>query len=237
MAKSPTHFLALPLHRHAPLTTALGSFRADVTSPTSFALPDAAVRPPGTLHLTLGVMSLPQQSNVDAAVGLLRQIKVQTLLQTARERVGQSAHGPLSIHLRGLRAIGSEDKATVLYVPPEDSMPECQGLLHSFASELKAKFVEAGIMENETRPMLLHATVFNTIYVKGRKKTRGKDRLMIDARDLLARYEDFVWAEDLEIGEVGLYKMGAQAVEGTDDVEYVAEARVSLVDKTAGVGI
>lgn len=120
----------------------------------------------------------------------------------------------------------------MLYVPPEDADPACQGLLYSFARDLKAKFVEAGIMEAETRPMLLHATVLNTIYVKGRRQAsgkRGKDRLTIDARDVLARYEDFVWAEDVAIEEVGLYKMGAQPVEGTDDVEYVAEAKVSLV--------
>ncbi|CEJ92470.1 hypothetical protein VHEMI08122 [[Torrubiella] hemipterigena] len=227
MAKSPTHFLALPLHRHASLSAALSSFQADVTSPMSFALPDAAVRPPGTLHLTLGVMNLPQKSNVDAAITLLQQVKAHSILQAARERAGEPAQGSLRIHLKGLQAMGSEEKATVLYVPPEDADPACQGLLYSFASDLKTKFVEAGIMESETRPMLLHATVLNTIYVKGRK--RGKDRLTIDARHILARYEDFVWAENVDIEEVGLYKMGAQPVEGTDDVEYVAEAKVLLV--------
>lgn len=211
MPRPPTHFLALPLHTHAAFARSLSAFRADVTSPNSFAYPDAAIRPAGTLHLTLGVMHLADQSRVDAALGLLKATEPKKLLSS-----------PLNIGFKGLEAMGSPEKTSVLYAPPVDA----EGKLQAFCEDLKGRFVDAGFMEKDTRPLILHATVLNTIYVKGRGKAKG--RLSIDARDVMARYEDFVWAEDLALGEVSLCKMGAQEVDG--EVRYIAEGSESLID-------
>lgn len=118
--------------------------------------------------------------------------------------------------------MGTPEKTSVLFAPPVDA----EGRLQAFCEDLKGRFVEAGFMEKETRPLLLHATVLNTIYVKGRGKAKG--RLTIDARDVIARYEDFVWAEDVVLGEVSLCKMGAQEVDG--EVQYLAEGSERLIE-------
>lgn len=250
---SPTHFLALPLHRHASLIRSLASFRTDITSPTSFALPEDAVRPAGTLHLTLGVMHLPDQAQVDNALNLLRQINISNLLRNTRGLTGhrtRNAQGGLKISLKGVSVMGSADKTSVMYAPPLDANAEDEGVLYSFCNALKQKFIDHGIMSDDGRPLLLHATVINTIYVKNKTvsrpssigrgrgrgsastgrggpaggRGRGKEKLLIDARDIMARYDDFVWAENIQIGGVVLYKMGAREVDGEPgEVRYIPE--------------
>ncbi|KAI5791753.1 hypothetical protein DFH27DRAFT_199121 [Peziza echinospora] len=63
----PTHFLALTATPHlskTPFPTSYTDFRTTATQPTH-SLPPLAIRPIGTLHLTLCVLHLPTQSHVD----------------------------------------------------------------------------------------------------------------------------------------------------------------------------
>ncbi len=109
-----THFLCLPLYSQSAASqwqASLEHFRANVESlhcfqagsstgpsasdipPTARGIPDKAIRPLGTLHLTIGVMSLTKAEQVDAAIELLRSLEVGTLLTKANEQQesGQSA--------------------------------------------------------------------------------------------------------------------------------------------------
>lgn len=189
-------------------------------------LPADAVRPVGTLHLTLGVMSFPRDeegegrlkragevlsglglrglwSGVRAAQG---QDQVQTQTQT-QEGVGvgdtKTAGAPAAedtarggdgrgverrqqgkaeeeeeeeerpkITLKGLASMQPADKAAVLYAPPVDQ----DGLLQAFCEKVRGVFTQAELMVDEGRPLLLHATVVNTVYVKGNKKEAGGSR-------------------------------------------------------------
>lgn len=56
----------------------------------------------------------------------------------------------------------------------------------SFCNKARDAFVEAGLIDG-SRPLLLHATLVNTIYVSGRDRTRGQGnkRLVFDARNLV----------------------------------------------------
>ncbi|KAL2117120.1 hypothetical protein VTJ04DRAFT_9288 [Mycothermus thermophilus] len=134
------------------------------------------------------------------------------------------------ITLRGLHSIQSPSAASVLYAPPLDPT----GALQTFCESLRRPFLDAGLMLDEDRPLLLHATLVNTIYVRnsnsknnnrggnrGRGRGggrggggggRGGDRLTLDARGILDRYEDHVWIEDLEVDKVAICKMGAKKV-------------------------
>ncbi|KAK3493296.1 AKAP7 2'5' RNA ligase-like domain-containing protein [Neurospora crassa] len=137
------------------------------------------------------------------------------------------------ITLRGLHSMQSPSKAAVLYAPPVDPL----GHLQRFCEEVKAEFVQRGLMMEEGgRPLLLHATVVNTIYVKGRDQqqaagNRGgkkgghghhghhghrrgggnkRERLTIDAREILERYEEYTWMEGVKVEKVAICKMGAK---------------------------
>ncbi|KAL7948232.1 kinase A anchor protein [Trichoderma barbatum] len=242
---TPTHFLCIPL-AGVQLATALAAFRADVTSAMSFGLPEDAVRPLGTLHLTLGVMSL-KRDGVEQAVDILRGLNLREMLAETRlakdanttastlalsggtngGRPLSKANG-LSLTIQGLHSIQSPDRAAVLYAPPSD--PE--GILYDFCKRLQKPFQEGGLMVDENRPLLLHATIINTIYVKnnsgGGGRGQRRERLTIDARDLLNRYDDYVWAEKMPVTRVALCRMGAKPIPGTDDAAYEVEAEVEF---------
>ncbi|KAM0461738.1 hypothetical protein ACHAO4_000923 [Trichoderma viride] len=244
---SPTHFLCIPL-AGVQLANSLASFRADVTSAMSFGLPKDAVRPLGTLHLTLGVMSL-NKDGVEKAVDILRGLKLREILAESRltkssktsaaalalsggsigdSQLSQSSSS-LSLTIQGLHSMQPAEKATVLYAPPSDPA----GILYDFCKLLQKPFQDSGLMIDENRPLLLHATIINTIYVKnsgGSSGARGKrrEKLTIDARDVLSRYDEYIWAEDMPVTRIALCRMGAKPIEGTDDAAYEVEADVEF---------
>ena len=237
---SPTHFVCIPL-ASAQLARSLAAFRTDVTSPMSFGVPPDAVRPLGTLHLTLGVMSL-KDDGIDRAVALLKSLRPGEILAKVRTAgtaslVSQSAtkdsvsegvsDESLSITLQGLQPTQVPSKTSVLYAPPLDP----DGTLYRFCERIRNTFIDSGIMADEGRPLLLHATVINTIYVKGaRSASRGKrrEKLTLDARDIMSRYDDYVWMEGMPLEKVVICKMGAKKIEGTDDEAYEVVAEVEV---------
>lgn len=261
---APTHFLCIPL-AGPQLARSLAAFRADVTAadpstagygPATGAIPDRAVRPLGTLHLTLGVMSLKGEAAVTGAVELLRTTRLGEVLEQARATGARPSSSSLteedkgkkglSVTLRGLSAMQTPAKTAVLYVPPLDPTL----VLRRFCEALRARFTEAGFIVPEERPLLLHATVVNTIYVKnggggssssrgGRGRGRGgggggrgqRERLTVDARDIINRYEDHVWVEGMPVEGVRICRMGAKKVEredGGEDEAYEVEGEVTF---------
>jgi activating signal cointegrator complex subunit 1 len=259
----PTHFLCIPLitaTSRPQIAASLSSFKADVTSPDSFGVPEQAIRPVGTLHLTLGVMSFPKNEGLEKATALLKTIMPRKILagvvasasqQSGPDASGQAAaaaaavaEGPLPplllVTLKGLRSMQpGASKASVLYAPPVDA----DGVLGRFCETLRSTFQEAGLMAEEDRPLLLHATILNTIYVKGgrnnndnnnspggRGRGKGKryERLTIDARQILERYEDYMWMENVPVETIAICKMGAKKLDDGDEA-YEVEAEIDVV--------
>lgn len=246
-----THFLCIPLVTAASrveLSASLASFRREVVSANEkcFRVPDGAVRPLGTLHLTLGVMSLQEEGKLEEAVELLKGLRMSEILdevrkeeaerakaaaglvgldpQVGKEVADEVAEGSLSVALRGLRSMQKSSQATTLYAPPVDP----RNHLRPFCERLRAQFLDAGLIVNDKRPLLLHATVVNTIYVK-EKGPKGKGRrkaLTLDAENLLDRYENFVWLEKFVIDSVAICKMGAKTAVGEDGEEIGAAYEV-----------
>ncbi|GJC82608.1 uncharacterized protein ColLi_05446 [Colletotrichum liriopes] len=244
---SPTHFLCIPLVTPASrpqLSKSLSAFKADVTSQDSFAIPADAVRPLGTLHLTLGVMSFPNNEGVDKAIEVLKGLKPRDILAgikplsaiTSLAAPAQASNAPgaapplssLHITLRGLHCMKSgpkadPSKASVLYAPPTYS----EGVFQTFCEKIRAVFEEAEVMDKDNRGLLLHATIVNTIYVKGARGKKGS-KLTIDATDILDRYDDYVWMEDVPVEKIAICRMGAKKIEGVDDQEYEVEAEIDF---------
>jgi activating signal cointegrator complex subunit 1 len=92
----PTHFLAIPLATalsRPQLTASLARFAADVANSSACGAANvratfllSAIRPVTTLHLTLGVMHLPNQARVTAASEFLKGLDLASLLREAAER-------------------------------------------------------------------------------------------------------------------------------------------------------
>lgn len=316
-----THFLCLPLVNStsmSQLENSISAFKTahvsdpetskfnDQTNPSRLGLPSKAFRPLGTLHLTLGVMSLHTKERLEQAFSLLQSLDLAGLMDEAERVATHSPHNgdqskpphtsqesktemastsPLSfnISLETLHALPRAKSATVLHASPIDPT----GRLHPFCVMLRDKFIEAGLIQTEadkkpteenssnestqrapqtsqptppcgdapshrpallenldpytvamtrnpkSRPLLLHATLVNTIYVRGRQNHRQKKanhknspkRITFDARNLVPQSTDnpslaasspsassptYVWARDIPLETICICEMGAK---------------------------
>ncbi len=198
-----THFLCLPLvtpSSRSQILASLHHFATDVANPESedlAVIPAKAIRPIGTLHLTLEVMSLQSPEKVDAASNFLRSLDVRELLHEAA-KVGRADHTtlpeaaggtatssgmsvdttaksleivhPLTITLSGLHPMHTPTSTSILYASPLDDT--CR--LYPFSLALQQAFTSADFLLQEDRGLRLHATIVNTIYAKD-KKARVKE--------------------------------------------------------------
>ena len=142
------------------------------------------------------------------------------LLSRSRRK---TSDGPLLISLRGLQAFPKPSKATVLHCPPYDPTSR----LYPFCMRLKQRFIDAGFIEPENRPLVLHATIVNTVYAKAnrRNEKRRIGSITFDATEIMRIYNEkagsevggaageFVWANDILIDRVRICEMGARPVE------------------------
>ena len=179
-----THFLCLPLvndNSHPQLTSSLSGLKQDVGE--TGLVPLKAIRPVGTLHLTLGVMSL-SGTQVESAVHYLQALDVQKLLyyvtaQCTAERAAEegtvsenlNAYAmpdteALTIDLKSLVPMQAPHKTSILYAEPLDTTQRLQ----PFSEKLKHEFTEEGFLIEDKRSLRLHATIINTIYAKPKGK-------------------------------------------------------------------
>jgi len=233
-----THFLCIPLitaTSRPQLQTALQRFRQDVindkTPENPDGIPEKALRPLGSLHLTLGVMSLLTQERVDTALSLLRSLNTQELLGPPTASAAKSHNSgsttemkegspvdeetPLSVTLQGLSSMHDPSKTSIMYVSPVDP----NGRLLAFCNRLKEVFSSANLLVPDDRQLLLHATIVNTIYVPGiHRKCSGsghgksRTKLTLDAREIMERFESVEWMKDVKIEKIAICRMGAKKV-------------------------
>lgn len=193
---SPTHFLCLPLVNSTSLPQLESSIAAfkkahppapvaeppldrdqsanehDVLRPL---IPDGSVRPLGTLHLTLGVMSLPTKQRLEEALAFFQSLDLAALMREA-ERVAIELREKRNPHLRSVqpeRDVGdgaSRECAVQMPQIPEplsvsleslhalprakaatvlhSSPVDATGRLYPFCVMLRDKFIEAGFILN-----------------------------------------------------------------------------------------
>lgn len=195
-------------------------------------------------------MSLLSPEKVESALSVLKSLNLKDLLAggmkpgTVKDegRVSVSdgkkvagsdqddlgATSKLSITLRGLASMHAPEKTSILYSSPVDEDQRIQ----TFCQRLKDAFSEAEMLVKDTRPLLLHATIVNTIYVpgiRGKGSGHGKNRakLTLDAREILDDYKEFEWMKDVRVEKVALCRMGAQKTEGGEE-EYIVEGEVEM---------
>ncbi|ELR08561.1 hypothetical protein GMDG_03256 [Pseudogymnoascus destructans 20631-21] len=240
-----THFLALPLHTPTslpPLHTTLRTLPPSL--PTHL---HPALRPPTTLHFTLCVLDLRDPIRLSTALSILRTLDIPLLWAIAQgpPAAGGQLQKDVRVTLKGLMATRDPGSTSVIYAPPVDETRALQ----RFGELVRSHFAcligppptppptppgATGPARQETvmpplpRPLprlLLHATVFNTVYVPGRSR-RDRQRVEIDARALIEAFGEMVWMENIRVEELVLCRMGAKEVEGVE--RYVAEGTVGM---------
>jgi activating signal cointegrator complex subunit 1 len=249
-----THFLCIPLvtnYSRSQLQKSLSTFREDVTTSKTPELangiPEKAIRPLGTLHLTLGVMSLTTPERVESALQCLQDLKLSEILKDLKpvRATDQVQKKPdkekdlktpeLSITLRGLQSMHPPATTSILYTSPAD--PDLS--LYRFCNHLRDHFTTADLLVEESRPLLLHATIVNTIYVPGIREKGGtghgkgkggksKSKMVLNATGILEEYEDFIWCEGVRVTSVDICRMGAKVGETSGEEEYFVEGSVEM---------
>jgi activating signal cointegrator complex subunit 1 len=185
-----THFLCLPLVTETSrpqIQQGLKKFKQDLAKDGP--VPTKAVRRVGTLHLTLGVMSLSPE-NLQSAIQFLSELNLHNLLRdiTHRRVAGKAAEegtisenlnaaampdtDALTINLEALVPMQSPHKTSILYAEPQDRSQRLQ----PFAQALREQFTENGFMVEDKRELRLHATVLNTIYAKPKRGEKGRPK-------------------------------------------------------------
>ena len=96
---------------------------------------------------------------------------------------GPSAQ-PLTVSFIGLKSMHSPKSTSFLYTAPLDTT----GRLYPFCQSLKDVFTKKGFMEDENRPLKLHATIVNTIYA-GKVPAKAKLVKRDDGRFRIAKAE------------------------------------------------
>ena len=73
----------------------------------------------------------------------------------------------LKVSLKGLESMHTPRKTSILYIAPSDAA----GKLYPVCLALQKMFKDKGFLVEDNRQLKLHATIVNTIYAKGRKRT------------------------------------------------------------------
>ncbi|KAJ8291267.1 hypothetical protein OF846_005310 [Rhodotorula toruloides] len=226
----PTHFLALPLTNTPRVVSQLADTLPLLRNALPPDVPLQAMRPIGTIHLTLGALHLQNDEQLERAKRWLQEeVDVEEMLRRAGEaaRVRREEEHmrddkadavslePLVVDLRSLKSMKHQPARSVaiLYLSPSDPTNRLQ----AFAQALHDAAVDAGLMRKPDptrREVLLHATIVNTRYSSsGHRPTR------YDFSSVISRFEEAVWATGVPINGVALCKMGAKPTED-GDAEY-----------------
>lgn len=140
--------------------------------------------------------------------------------------------GPLTVDLKGLESMHAPQKTSILYTAPSDASER----LYDFCLAVQKTFKDRDLLVEDDRALKLHATIVNTIYAKGKKRparasaaegrgqassATGTDEghgpnanapLKIDAIQLLEKYKDYTWAENVVLNRIAICEMGAKKV-------------------------
>lgn len=178
-------------------------------------------------------MSLLSAERVESALTTLKSLKLADLLSTPTSEAVTSSPSDqvqesesLKVTLRGLTSMHPAQKTSILYAAPVDE----ESQLQTFCLKLKEAFKD--LLVADTRPLLLHATIVNTVYVpgvRGKGSGHGKNRakLTIDAREILEKYQDFEWMKDVKVEKVAICRMGAKKLDDGNE-EYVVEGEINM---------
>jgi activating signal cointegrator complex subunit 1 len=247
-----THFLCVPLvndHSRPQLETKLSELKQELED--SGFLPVKVVRPPGTLHLTLGVMSLDEEQ-LDLATQYLSKLDVQKILQnvtaqclaeeaaasgTVSENLNAFAMQDweaLSIDLKGLVPMQAPQKTSILYAEPVDK----RQILQPFGEKLRSEFTHKGFLIEDKRTLRLHATVINTIYAKSKGRDRGTNAKSSQHRAVGGPVDGVNGGEDHDDGA----STAGSTMDGHDEVSTAPpdpstnETKVPKLDGSTGHG-
>ncbi|KAJ1679982.1 activating signal cointegrator 1 complex subunit [Spiromyces aspiralis] len=234
-----THFISIPIsdssiqrrvrslqteiqamHKQRAASTASKSETSDSQN-VSAVMANCIMSPqnPGSLHLTLGMLRLLNQKEVENAVRVLK-----SLSQEIYDMVGTRS---LRATLRGVKVMGNDPKkCRILYIGVEDNEK-----LREVCEFIRKRFQEEGLLqidEKEEAELLLHMTILRVhLNGDGSDRNHGKKQGgFIDATNICQQFDDTKMGE-FRIGQVQI----ARRFKFTDDGAFHSEEAVAMYYK------
>ncbi|CAG8506115.1 14304_t:CDS:2 [Acaulospora morrowiae] len=201
----PTHFISLPLS-DSQVHQKVNTFQTDVMSLSLPNIETSIMIKPTSLHLTIGMLNLHRQNDLENAIKLLKDLGPEL-----HDLVGTKT---MVIKLSGVAVMEDDPKKTnVLYAKVEEQ--EDQNILFRLSEFLITKFTEAGYLKKDNRPLKPHATIINVRH-RGETDTKENERsnqrprwLTFSAIPILEKFSNFEFGtcriESVHIAKVGTY--------------------------------
>ncbi|XP_031565011.1 activating signal cointegrator 1 complex subunit 1-like isoform X2 [Actinia tenebrosa] len=210
-----THFLSFPLY-FDELATKAEEFKESVLQKFSQTqgIHPSIFQKPCKLHLTIGMLVLLNQEEVDNAA--------QFLSSCYKDLIRECLHDkPISIKLEGLEIMNDDPSSVSVLYARVNELDGKQRLQH-LADSIVQRFVDHGIMQHEYDKVKLHATVMNSSMHSdleeiarrnnGRKNyefNKMRRKYAFDAREILQVFEDINFGQyhlkEIHISERGKY--------------------------------
>ncbi|KAG2177863.1 hypothetical protein INT43_003110 [Umbelopsis isabellina] len=225
---NPTHFLSIPISSLS-VTRKLEEFHKVLESPSFVAdgISMDSIAPIPSLHITLGVMKLMGQSEIEAAVRFLKESSANLIHETMTER-------GITVRLKKLSTMqGHPAKARVLYINVQD---ESEGkVLDKLCDRLRTQMVEAGLLIDEKRPFKMHITLLKKNSFRSNHNTvkdvntaeeennnleqaHNDDKAWFNASSIMKEFGDLdlstVTLDSVHIMKMGMNKQGVYKSEG-----------------------
>ena len=229
-----THDLRIPLLSSRSRTKLEAMRHRLMTDPDSRYIPDEGFLWPEMMSLNLGSLSLSSEEDVVAATAHLKSLNLNELLRGLREKspkrgfpdLTKSATGQLTdadelirVSVTGLQQpcdIRSEDKLLTTVLDPD-------GVLVDFLKTIERSFFEAGWLRRTSS----EAKIFNSMKLVSTRRLCTPMRktkpsvvkqlperraiykiLRLNVEDLFAKYQEHVWASDIALERLSIFKLG-----------------------------
>ena len=207
-----THFVHIPIATRTSLPQVLTSFSLIENHPVAAVIPKGAFTHPANLHLTLGSLSLPTPSHVEAALRILR---------SAIVRQGEQ---PFTIHIVGLGNSlisgmpAGHPRTMALYSRIEETTTSLQ----SFCQNVRSTVLDKGLLKLnsiQTLTLPFHVKVISTHRLARDpvgpnlvKEPKWPLKPRFDALGLHRKYEDFVLMKDIQLQQIHISEIGLKKV-------------------------
>lgn len=205
-----THFVRITLVTRASLPQILESYSRIEKDTISAEIPKGAITHPANLHLSIGPLSLPTPSDLEAALEILR------------SAIARQDDRPFIAHVVGIgdsmvsREPRDLSRTLRLYSRIEDPT----NTLHKFCQRVRTTLRDEGLLRLD--PLVqsfqipFHTKLLNTNRLV-RDPVKGKSqkyflRPRIDATDIHRKYKDFVLTKDVQLEELHISEIGLKKV-------------------------
>eukprot|EP00039_Didymoeca_costata_P016111 m.282861 g.282861 ORF g.282861 m.282861 type:complete len:349 (+) comp16338_c2_seq25:3397-4443(+) len=203
-----THFLSIPI-QGAEFADSIDRFRDTAmeiqNSEGDIGLSQEMFNTSTKLHLTIGVLKLFDQQDINKAK--------QVLQECAKKLKGLRG---TKIIVKGVEYM-NDDPAAVDVLYAKVSLDDGPERLQVAVNEIADAFVDAGLLDSENENVKLHATVINSKWMRNK---RANARKTFNASKLLVKFKKYEFGQSL-LNAIHIEKMAKVDASGHYQSEYV----------------